>query len=190
MRQPQSIRLHLAAVFLLVLCAGGRARLVQHLAASQFRCAVGRRRRDLAADHARAWRSQQLHVGLPRHRGQRICCRRIRPRPPRPKSRWRNWTGRSPNPSASSSASATMRRKTTSMPSSRRAGTTIAASSIRCWCCRAAIARTRRCKSTAARRAPPITPRAIRSASLPIRLSPAPRSRAIASRWPIVRPSG
>ncbi len=62
---------HLAAVFLLFFA------LVVILGAfsiwrlSNFDAVVRRRRRSLAADDARARRSQQLHVGLPRLRGQR-----------------------------------------------------------------------------------------------------------------------
>ncbi len=49
--------------------------------------------------------------------------------------------------------------------SSRRTGTSIAPSSTRCWCWRATTARPRRCRSTAHRRAQPITPPATRSAN-------------------------
>src|ERR1700730_14333306 len=48
--------------------AGLRAGLVQHLAAEQPQPAVRRRRRGLAADHPRARRPQQFHLGFPRHR--------------------------------------------------------------------------------------------------------------------------
>src|ERR1700730_1606496 len=44
--------------------AGLRAGLVQHLAAEQFQPAVRGRRRGLAADHPRARRPQQFHLGF------------------------------------------------------------------------------------------------------------------------------
>ena len=106
MRQPQSIRFHLAGGVSGFLSAGLRARLVQHLAAEQFQPAVGRRRRGLAADHARARRSQQFHLGLPRHRRQQSVVDRPSPRSPRPRRTWRSSTARSRKPSAASSRSA------------------------------------------------------------------------------------
>ena len=163
---PHSIRFHLAAVFLLFFVLVVRARLIQHLAAEQLRPAVGRRRRGLAADHAGARRSQQLHLRLPRHRGQQSavvgsgrnrCDReadgRARPLHCRGRARFRRHP-RTKRPKTSSIAQFKARWNEYRTIVNQMLGAVARPT-----------ARPRRWRSMAARRAPPITPRAIRSAN-------------------------
>ena len=144
MRQPRSIRFHLAAVFLVFFVLV----VVLGLFSIWRLCNFNR----LSADVAELWLpttrvlgdlnnftsdfravegQQPVVVGRPR---------RLR----RPKRRWRSSIARSPTPSAASSGSAIDAAETISTTASRSAGPTIAPSSTRCWCCRAPTARPKR----------------------------------------------
>ena len=180
MRQPQSIRFHLAAVFLLFFSLVTVAWDVQHLASKQFQSAVGGRCPNLAADHSRARRSQQLHFGLSRYRGQQSIV--VGPgRAAATEKEMAELDRTIAEAERSFEQSATMRRRTTVPPvqgaldrlSHDRqpdAGAVAQRPQTRC-----------AARSTTVPRASPTTPQATRSASSPTRRWPTPRSPAIDS---------